>query len=112
MIPLYTNSIKFPALTLILIVINLIIFIYLLTLNESQLTQVYYQYGIVPALYLKQGNYLNFITYGFIHDNYLHLLGNMWLLWLSGSIFESYKAKYFYIVIVIFSVDMTGLVFA
>jgi len=109
LIPLYPNNIRFPALTMLLIATNILIFIYLSTLNQSQLTQVYYQYGIMPALCFNQK--INFLTYGFIHDHLPHLLGNMWLLWLSGSILETYRTKAFYIAIFVFSAVITGIAF-
>lgn len=109
MIPLYPNNIRFPALTMLLIATNILIFIYLSTLNQNQLTQVYYQYGIMPALCFNQK--INFLTYGFIHDHLPHLLGNMWLLWLSGSILETYRTKAFYIAIFVFSAVITGIAF-
>jgi len=94
---------------MLLIATNILIFIYLSTLNQSQLTQVYYQYGIMPALCFNQK--INFLTYGFIHDHLPHLLGNMWLLWLSGSILETYRTKAFYIAIFVFSAVITGIAF-
>jgi len=94
---------------MLLIATNILIFIYLSTLNQNQLTQVYYQYGIMPALCFNQK--INFLTYGFIHDHLPHLLGNMWLLWLSGSILETYRTKAFYIAIFVFSAVITGIAF-
>lgn len=109
MLPLYPNNIRFPILTIILITINILVFIYLSTLTPAQLTQVYNQYGVIPALFYDQG--FRFLTYGFIHDRFLHLIGNMWLLWLSGSILETNRAKALYIAIMIFSAVITGAAF-
>jgi len=109
LLPLYPNNIKFPIFTIILITINILVFIYLSTLTPTQLTQVYCQYGIMPALCFKQG--ISFLTYGFIHENFLHLLGNMWLLWLSGSILETNRTKALYIAIIIISAIITGVAF-
>lgn len=111
MLPLYPNNIRFPVLTLLLIFINISVFIYLLTLNEIQLTQTYYRYGVVPVIIFKQDRLLQLITYGFIHDNLMHLLGNMWLLWISGSILESTKSKIFYIFFVFLAAIVTALIY-
>lgn len=98
-------------LTLLLIFVNISVFIYLLTLNETQLTQSYYRYGVVPVIIFKQDQLLQLITYGFIHDNFWHLLGNMWLLWISGSILESNKSKMFYIFLIFLAAIVTAFIY-
>ncbi|NLB88079.1 MAG: rhomboid family intramembrane serine protease [Syntrophomonadaceae bacterium] len=111
MLPLYPNDIKFPVLTLSIIFMNIGIFIFLLTLNQFQLVQTYYRYGVVPVIIFTQERFIQLITYGFIHDNVMHLLGNMWLLWLSGSILESTKSKIFYIFFVFLAAIVTALIY-
>lgn len=109
MLPLYPNNIRFPVITIMLISINILVFMYLSMLTPVQLTQVYNQYGVIPALCYDQR--IRFLTYGFIHDHFSHLIGNMWLLWISGSVLESRQSRTFYVVIVVLSAIVTSLIF-
>lgn len=66
----------------------------------------------MPVICFTKGSYHQFLTYGLIHDNFLHLIGNMWLLWLGGSIFETNKSKILYTTLLITSAIITAIVFA
>ncbi|GIV33149.1 MAG: rhomboid family intramembrane serine protease [Chitinophagales bacterium] len=43
-----------------------------------------------PYAIKRNKEWYRFITYGFIHANWIHLLFNMWVLYLFGNITESY----------------------
>mgnify|MGYP000939925457 FL=1 len=91
MIPLRdsTRSEHFPIITVILIAINTLIFYYEASLGEEGMNQIAYIFGLVPAYYNNyQGSwlgYLPFITSTFLHGSWMHLIGNMWILWLFGD---------------------------
>ncbi|MDD4171857.1 MAG: rhomboid family intramembrane serine protease [Syntrophomonas sp.] len=91
MIPLRdsTRSEHFPIITVILIAINTLIFYYEVSLGEEGMNQIAYIFGLVPAYYSNyQGSwlgYLPFITSTFLHGSWMHLIGNMWILWLFGD---------------------------
>jgi len=83
MIPLRSSEPHYtPAtVTLLLIVANVLVFIYELSLGSGwMLNRFIAFYGIVPA-HLHTSALL---TSMFIHGGFLHILGNMWFLWIFG----------------------------
>lgn len=49
-------------------------------------------YAFVPALHRP----LSYITANFLHSGWLHLMGNMWFLWLAGFILEDNWGRVIY----------------
>ena len=95
MIPLRdsTPSKRFPAVTVLLIIVNCYIFIKGFFL-EAQFQNIIYRYAVVPANYIKLEwlqfdsileNNVTLISALFIHGGWLHLFGNMWYLWIFGD---------------------------
>jgi membrane associated rhomboid family serine protease len=81
MIPLRSSERHYTpsTVTLLLIVANVLVFFYELSLG-SELNRFIATYGIVPdRLRLS-----SVITSMFIHGGWLHILGNMWFLWIFG----------------------------
>lgn len=84
-----------PVGTWILIAINAIVFLAELSLPQPALEQFFYCFGIVPARYthpewasyvgFPADTYWPFLTSMFLHGGWIHLLGNMWTLWLFGE---------------------------
>jgi len=99
MIPLRdsTRGEHFPWITVILIAINTLVFYYEVSLGEEGMNQFAYVFGLVPAYYTDyQGallGYLPFITSTFLHGSWMHLIGNMWILWLFGDNVEDKMGK-------------------
>lgn len=99
MIPLRdsTPSERFPMITVILIALNTLVFYYEISLGEEGMNQLAYVFGLVPAYYTHyQGSwlgYLPFITSTFLHGSWMHLIGNMWILWLFGDNVEDKMGK-------------------
>lgn len=83
MIPLRSSERTFsPAtVTVTLIVINLAVFFYELELRPWQLNRFIAAYGILPLRF----HYSQLITSMFLHGGWLHVLGNMWFLWIYGK---------------------------
>ena len=52
-------------------------------------------YGFVPA----HPNPLSYITANFLHGGWLHLIGNMWFLWLAGFVLEDAWGRALYAVV-------------
>ncbi len=64
-----------------------------------------YNYGHVP----KSGfNPLTLITYGFIHYGFFHLLTNMLILWITGSIIEDKLGRLYYILFYLSALIFAG----
>ncbi|MHB8525406.1 MAG: rhomboid family intramembrane serine protease [Candidatus Acidiferrales bacterium] len=84
----------FPIVTVALIAVNFIVFFYQLTLGPHALQFFIMTYSLIPArvqlalagsqFTLLQG-LLPFFTSMFLHAGWLHILGNMWFLWLFGG---------------------------
>ena len=83
MIPLRSSEPTYtpPTATLLIIGANVLVFLYELSLgNGFRLNHFIAQYGIVPdQLYVA-----SIFTSMFIHGGFLHILGNMWFLWVFG----------------------------
>ncbi len=95
MIPLRdTNpSRSFPFITIILIIVNVVIFLFELYLGKH-LNELLSYFALIPAKYFylatKGGfNYIErfypFITSQFLHGGWLHMIGNVWFLWIFGD---------------------------
>jgi len=82
MIPLRSSERHYtPAtVTLVIIAINVAVFLYELSLPSYSLNRFIVSYGIVP----DRLHYSSVITSMFIHGGFLHILGNMWFLWIFG----------------------------
>ena len=82
MIPLRSSERIYsaPSVTLVLIVINVLVFAYELTLSRYGLNRFISVYGIVPDRF----HWSQLLTSMFIHGGFMHILGNMWFLWLFG----------------------------
>jgi membrane associated rhomboid family serine protease len=82
MIPLRSSERVYtpPTVTLILILINVLVFVYELTLSRYGLNRFIATYGIVPDRF----HWSQLLTSMFIHGGFMHILGNMWFLWVFG----------------------------
>ncbi len=85
----------FPYVNLGIIIANVIVFIYELTLSDAELTQFFYNHGVVPSelvdwLDTPAGLAQPFTIYtaAFLHGGWLHLIGNMIYLWVFGDNIE------------------------
>jgi len=98
MIPLRDaiRSKTFPIVNLLIIVLNAFAFLWQLSLGP-QLKEAFLLYGIVPIRYSDPGlsaqfttfeQVLPFITSMFLHGGFLHILGNMWFLYIFGDNIE------------------------
>jgi len=107
MIPFRDNipSRSFPLITVGLIITNVLVFFYELSLGRT-FERFVFQYGIVPASVLTwpQSHLpltavaLPFFTSMFLHGGWLHLIGNMWYLWIFGDNVEDRLGHFTYLV--------------
>ena len=86
----------FPYVTIGIIVINILIFLYELSLG-SGLGEFIMKFGVVPlkVSYYSQvpdltfiNTFFPFISSMFLHGGFVHLIGNMWFLWIFGDNIE------------------------
>ena len=84
-----------PIATWLLILANGVVFLFELTMPEQTLQRFFYYFGIVPARYshpewavwagLPVDDYWPFLTSMFLHGGWMHIIGNMWTLWIFGD---------------------------
>ena len=66
--------------TISLIALNALMFLYQLQLDDVSLQRLAFNLGVIPA-YLSYGD---IVTSMFLHGDFLHFLGNMVFLWIFG----------------------------
>ena len=104
MIPLRdaNPSQRVPWVTILLIAANVGIFVYEYSLGPQGLEQFVHQFGVVPSrltIFPRHPTigfgdaYLPLLTSMFLHGGWLHLLGNMWFLWIFGDNIEDRLGK-------------------
>jgi rhomboid family protein len=96
MIPLRDNVPRssWPLITVALIVVNCLIFFREVSLFPNQRNAMIHQYSLIPArtAAFLEGRSTNpapavvpLFTSMFLHGGWLHLIGNMWFLWIFGD---------------------------
>ena len=91
---------KTPIVTYTIIAINVFIFLFTILFNASDfVVGLLSNYG--P--YIREGQYYRLLTSEFVHVNILHILCNMYALYIIGSQVENYFGKIKYIIIYIIS---------
>jgi membrane associated rhomboid family serine protease len=109
MIPLRDNipSSRFPVATIAIIVLNGLAFLHELKLGPH-LQDTILLYGVVPVRYTSvdvarlfsfQEQILAIFTSMFLHGGWVHLLGNMWVLWIFGDNVEDRLGHVRYVVL-------------
>jgi membrane associated rhomboid family serine protease len=79
---------RFPVVTVLFIAINVLVFIYQLTLPRPALNQFIRSAAIIPAQIVENpgiGSLWRIITSTFLHGGLMHILGNMLYLWIFGD---------------------------
>jgi membrane associated rhomboid family serine protease len=115
MIPIRDDQPRFstPFVTYFLIGFNLLIFFFEAALDPNSLEAVIHQFGLIPShvtRLLSAHGHLNpalallpILTSMFLHGSWLHVLGNMWFLWIFGDNIEDYLGHFQYLVFYLIS---------
>jgi membrane associated rhomboid family serine protease len=118
MLPLRDDQPRYstPSVTYFLIGINLVIFFFEATLDPRSLDLLIRQFGVVPShlaaflagssKYSLAAVVLPFFTSMFLHGSWMHVLGNMWFLYIFGDNVEDYLGHFRYLVFYV----LTGLI--
>ncbi len=89
MLPLKDNlrSSKLPIVTYIILGINILVFLYQVSLG-SALESFFNQYGAIPNLLFHPtglSSYTRLLTSMFMHGGFMHIFGNMLFLWIFAD---------------------------
>jgi membrane associated rhomboid family serine protease len=110
MLPLRDDQPRYstPYVTYFLIGLNLLIFLFEAALDPDSLKNLVYQFGVVPAhltaflagapKYPLVAVVLPFFTSMFLHGSWMHVIGNMWFLYIFGDNVEDYLGHFKYLV--------------
>jgi len=110
MLPLRDDQPRYssPWVNDFLIGINVLIFLFEWTLDPKSLNALIYQFGVVPshvAAFLSGSPkyplpvvVVPFFTSMFLHGGWMHVIGNMWFLYIFGDNIEDYLGHFKYLV--------------
>jgi membrane associated rhomboid family serine protease len=102
---------SFPIVNTTLIVVNILVFFYELSLG-SHLPRFINRYGLIPASFTASGDadfrIYPFFTFMFLHGGWLHIIGNMLYLYIFGDNVEDRIGHFKYLVFYL----ITGLISA
>ncbi|OIQ51151.1 Rhomboid protease GluP [Pseudodesulfovibrio hydrargyri] len=87
-----------PYAVLAIIIVNALVFLFVFSLSPQARAQMFYLFGVVPARFFEPdwaawAGYPDtlgwpFLTYMFLHGGWLHVILNMWMLWIFGDNIE------------------------
>lgn len=113
MIPIRDDTPRFstPYVTYFIIALNVVVFLGELSVGAQShraLNGLIYQFGVVPrhfelalggsTQYSLPASTLTIFTSMFLHGGWLHIIGNMWFLWIFGDNIEDYLGHGAYLV--------------
>lgn len=95
MFPLYDENrpTKMSFITIGLIFLNVLIFIFVF----QNIDVVILQFGLIPEKIISGKNFWTLITSIFLHSGGIHLIGNMWFLWVFGNNLEAAMGRIRYL---------------
>lgn len=97
--------------------LNILAFLFTVGLSPDMKAQLFHLYGVVPARFLHpewaqmhgypDGGFMAFGTHMFLHSGWMHIIFNMWTLWIFGDNVEDvmgpFKFTVFYLLCGLFA---------
>ena len=108
-----------PFVNWILIGINVLVFVYELSLPTRQLDRLIFTLGAIPnnisfaiahPLQTPFSIWLTLISSQFLHGGWLHIIGNMLFLWIFGDNVEDVLGHFSYLIFYLFSGTLANLI--
>jgi membrane associated rhomboid family serine protease len=90
----HNPRVRFPLMTLVLVLTNVLIYVWQLTLPRHAADRLILIAGAIPREVMSLTDFapralvpvpLTILTSMFLHGSFLHVLGNMWFLWVFGD---------------------------
>jgi membrane associated rhomboid family serine protease len=112
------RSKHFPAVNVLIIGLNVIAFLWEL-MQGPHMEEAFFLFGVVPIRYSNPEisahftsfqQILPFLTSMFLHGGFLHILGNMWFLYIFGDNIEDHLGHFRYLIFYIFCGVAAGLI--
>lgn len=110
MIPLRDNvpRVTKPIAVSVIIAINAVLFLVTKGMPPQEQAQFFHLYGVVPARYFDpqwaawagypDGFIWPFFSYMFLHGGWIHVILNMWMLWIFGDNIEDVTGHFGFVV--------------
>ena len=83
-----------PVVTVGLMILNALVFVYELQLSRPELQLFAQAFGVVPAYFA----WPTLVSSMFLHEGWMHLLGNMLFLWIFGDNLEHVMGRARYLI--------------
>ena len=113
MIPLYDTlrSRRLPIVNWLLIALNVLVFLYEISLSPSGLEQLTKTWGLVPVALIAhpEAAWLTILSSMFLHGGWFHILSNMWVLFIFGDNVEDRMGGGRYLIFYLLSGTAAGL---
>jgi len=115
------RSSRFPLITVLIIIVNVFAFLYEVSLSGTELQSFVVNYGVIPvrARLAAQGEKAQGVVFArsiftsmFLHGGWLHLISNMWFLWIFGDNVEDRLGRYRYVLFYVTCGTVAALVHA
>jgi membrane associated rhomboid family serine protease len=99
------RSQSIPVMNLTLIAVNVLVFVYESSLNPIQLDAFIRTFGMVPAelSLLRPSTWLPLVSSMFLHGSWIHLITNVWTLFIFGDNVEDRMGSVRYLFFYFFS---------
>src|SRR5258708_7152757 len=113
MFPIRDDQPRFstPYVTYFIIALNVLVFLFELSVSSQgprALDALIFQFGVIPQHFEQAlagspyltipGTFLTILTSMFLHAGWLHIIGNMWFLWIFGDNIEDYLGHFVYLI--------------
>jgi len=106
------RSRRFPIVNILLILINIVVFIYEVSLGDVRANEFVSKWGFTPADFWHGHHPITLITAIFLHGGLLHIAGNMLFLWIFGDNVEDQLGHLTYLVFYLVGGIFASLTFA
>ncbi len=98
-----------PYITYFLLALNVIVFLFEVGIGPGRRADFIFQFGVIPAsiTHLRDGlspetpagALFPLLSSMFLHASWLHLIANMWALWIFGDNIEDYLGHFLYLLV-------------